>query len=120
MAKEKSKAIELDKNKKLNVEDLAREQNVAVENTTTNIEPIEEMRARLRIKEQDAKYKRITEFITWIAGLLMILTIFGICIWIIIRDGWTADEKKFAFGLVLSIITGFLGFITGRASKGKE
>jgi uncharacterized ion transporter superfamily protein YfcC len=106
--------------KKLNVDDLAREQNVTVENTSTTTEPIEEMRTRLRIKEQDAKYKRIKELFAWIAGLIMILTMFGLCIWIIVRDGWTIDEKRLAFGLVFAIITGFLGFITGRVSKGKE
>lgn len=115
-----STLIKSGETKQLNIDTVAERQNVTVENTTTTLTPLEEMQSQLRIKEADAKYKRIKELILILVGLIMMISVVGFCIWVILRENSTPDEKKIAFGIVGLIVSTFLGYITGRESKGKE
>lgn len=107
-------------NKQLNIEIMAERQNLKVENTTTTITSLEEMQSQLRIKEADATYKRIRDLILLLFGLLMIVSVFSLCIWILLKENIPSEYKTFAFATIGAIVAGFIGYFTGRASKEKD
>jgi VIT1/CCC1 family predicted Fe2+/Mn2+ transporter len=77
----------------------------------------DERAARLRIEEAEAAHKRRKD--TALHGLSFI--VIGVALWLcvraIIKDGATAEDARWAVPLLTAIVTGLVGYITGRASK---
>jgi len=87
---------------------------------TLNIAPYEqpaEMGARLRREQDDAKHARRIELTLYSACLGVIGTTFFICAYIVLFRDTNSETSKWATALLTSIVTGLVGYATGRAKK---
>jgi hypothetical protein len=93
---------------------------VKTSETTEKVQHYEEMMSQLRLKEAEAKHKRIKDLLLNIVGLVIILVALGTCIWMLFRENSTPEDKILARTLLTTIIAGFIGFVTGKANKDKD
>ncbi len=77
----------------------------------------DERAARLRIEEADAVHRRRKDLALHIIAFLVIGVALGLCVWAIARKDATAEDTKWAVPLLTAIVTGFVGYVTGRATK---
>ena len=84
--------------------------------TVNSADPLER-ESSIRIKEADAKHARTKELFLHGLASLTIFTIVLLCVWIIIKKSLTTDEGKLALGLLTTIVSALLGYITGKSSK---
>lgn len=89
-------------------------------------EPREERRARLeqaaaaaehkrKLDEEKDKHERWKERWTLVAGTVIVFVIGAFCLWVIYEDKFT--EKTWATSLLTSMITGIIGYMTGKSSR---
>ncbi|MGI8655512.1 MAG: hypothetical protein ACR2LC_09860 [Pyrinomonadaceae bacterium] len=76
-----------------------------------------ERQARLEIEKADAAHKRRIDLALHITTLAVIAATFGVCVYIILARTFSSDMDKLAAALLTSIVTGLVGYVTGRASK---
>ena len=76
-----------------------------------------EREARLEIEKADAVHKRRIDFALHLAAFVVVGVALCLCVWAIIRADATADERKWATTLLTAIVTGFVGYVTGRSTK---
>jgi heme A synthase len=79
-------------------------------------EPVERS-ARLEIEKADAAHKRQIDFALHIAAFVVVSVALCLCVWAIVRAEATAEDKKWATTLLTAIVTGFVGYVTGRSTK---
>lgn len=98
-----------------NLNELTNSQNVKISITTN--EDSAERETRLRIAEADALHQRQKELLLYrlTAGVIAVVVL--ICAWIVLRRGLSTEEGKLALALLTSIVTGLVGYVTGKASK---
>lgn len=77
----------------------------------------DERATRLRIEEADAAHRRRKDLALHVIALVVIGVALGLCVWAIVKTGSTAEDTKWAVPLLTAIVTGFVGFVTGRATK---
>jgi hypothetical protein len=102
-------------NSRLNLNELASSPDIQL-----SIIPREdpEVRAsRLKIEEANAAHQRQKELILYYVTTVVIALVVIICSWTILKRGLNTEEGKLALALLTSIVTGLLGYVTGRASK---
>lgn len=73
--------------------------------------------ARLRIEEANAAHQRRKELALHVATLVVVGLALGVCFFVMASDGSTADDKKWAQLLLTAIVTGFIGYVTGKSTK---
>ena len=98
-----------------NLNEIANSQNIKISVSTA--EDTLEKETRLRIEEANAIHLRQKEWLVYRLTAFVILLVVGVCIWIILRKGLSTDEGKLALGLLTSIVTGLVGYVTGKASN---
>ena len=76
-----------------------------------------EREARLEIERANAVHKRRIDFALHIAAFVVVGIALCLCVWAIVRDGSTAEDKRWAATLLTAIVTGFVGYVTGRSTK---
>jgi hypothetical protein len=76
-----------------------------------------EREARLEIERATAAHKRRIDFALHIAAFVVVGVALSLCVWAIVRDGSTAEDKRWATTLLTAIVTGFVGYVTGRSTK---
>lgn len=76
-----------------------------------------EREVRLRIEEAEAAHRRRTGFVLHVAALVVIGVAVSLCVWAITKSNSNAEDTKWAVPLLTAIVTGFVGFVTGRATK---
>lgn len=72
---------------------------------------------RLRIEEANAAHQRRKESALHVATLVVVGIAIGVCVFIVLRANSTADDRKWAELLLTAIVTGFLGYVTGKSTK---
>ena len=77
----------------------------------------EERSARIEIEIADAAHKRRIDFALHIAAFIVAGVALILCIWAIVRESSTAEDKRWATTLLTAIVTGFVGYVTGRSTK---
>ncbi len=102
-------------NENFNLNELAIKQNVKLSLATAEDEL--EKTSRLRIEEANALHTRQKEWLVYRLTTLILLIVVGLCAWIILRKGLANDEGKLALGLLTSVVTGLVGYVTGKASS---
>lgn len=76
-----------------------------------------EKESRIRIEEANAAHQRQKELLLYrLTGCVILLSV-ALCCWTVLRKGLAAEEGKLALALLTSIVTGLVGYATGRASK---
>ena len=73
--------------------------------------------SRLRLEEAHALHTRQKEWLIYKLTALILLIVVGLCTWIILSKGLANDEGKLALGLLTSVITGLVGYVTGKAAS---
>jgi hypothetical protein len=73
--------------------------------------------SRLRVEEANAAHQRRKEVILYYNTSVVLALVVIVCSWTILKRGLTTEEGKLALALLTSIVTGLLGYVTGRASK---
>lgn len=85
--------------------------------TLTPREDPVERDSRLRIEEANATHQRRKELILHIAALLVMGVVLGVCVWTIIKTDSSEADKKWAVPILSAMVTGLIGYVTGRATK---
>jgi hypothetical protein len=102
-------------NENFNLNEFATRQNVKISISTG--EDNLEKEVRLRIEEAGATHQRQKELLLYRLSSGVILIVVAVCSWIVLRKGLASEEGKLALALLTSIVTGLVGYVTGRASK---
>jgi multidrug resistance efflux pump len=80
-------------------------------------EDASERETRLRIAEADAVHQRQKELLLYRLTFAVIVTVVILCSWIVLRKGLSTDDGKLALALLTSIVTGLVGYVTGKSAK---
>lgn len=78
-------------------------------------EPIRVQESRIKREESEATHKRWRSTILFVATLIGLGYIFYLCAQILNNPNATADDKKWATAITASIVSGSVGFVTGKA-----
>lgn len=73
--------------------------------------------SRLHREEADAEHQRNKEVLILWAILIAVGVVSVICLWIVLIPGYPAENVKWATTLLTMIVSGGLGYMTGRNSK---
>lgn len=76
-----------------------------------------ERETRLRIEEADAGHRRRKDLILHIAALVVIGVALGLCVWVIVKGDSTVEDKRWAGTVITAIVTGLVGYVTGKSIK---
>lgn len=82
-----------------------------------SVETISEQEARLSILKTTATYERRRDLCLHLVAATAVITVVGLCAWLIIRGPTSSDEVKWAIATLSAITAGFLGFLTGKLVK---
>jgi hypothetical protein len=103
------------KNGKIDLNDLANKPDHQL-SIVPREEPAER-EARLEIEKADAAHKRRIDLALHIAAFVAVGVALCLCVWAIVRENSTAEDKRWATTLLTAIVTGFVGYVTGRSTK---
>ncbi len=101
--------------KRLDLNELIRQPSLKF--TASSIEDVAERESRIRIEEATALHTRQKEWLVYRLTALILLIVVVLCTWVILSKGLANDEGKLALGLLASIVTGLVGYVTGKASN---
>ncbi|HEX4951187.1 MAG TPA: hypothetical protein VFZ34_31310 [Blastocatellia bacterium] len=95
--------------------EIANRQNVKLSITTN--EDLAERESRLRITEADATHQRQKELLLYRLTASVITITVLLSAWVVLRKGLSNEEGKLALALLTSVVTGLVGYVTGKSSK---
>ncbi|MBL8189187.1 MAG: hypothetical protein JNK38_14360 [Acidobacteria bacterium] len=102
-------------NSNLDLNELASSQ--AVKISIATVENTAERESRLRVEEANAAHQRRKEMLLYSVTIGVVSIVVVLCAWVILRKGLATEDGKLALALLTSIVTGLVGYATGRASK---
>jgi len=73
--------------------------------------------SRIRLEEANAAHGRRKDLLLLSSALAVIGVALCLCVWAIVREGSTTADKEWAVPLLTAIVTGLVGYVTGRATK---
>lgn len=73
--------------------------------------------ARLRREQDDAEHQRRKEMAILGAVLASVGVVSVVCLWITLRTGQAAENARWATTLLTTVVSGGLGYMTGKNSK---
>jgi hypothetical protein len=79
-------------------------------------EPLER-EARLEIEKATFVHKRRIDLALHIAAFIAVGVALSLCVWAIVRGESPVEDKRWATTLLTAIVTGFVGYVTGRSTK---
>jgi hypothetical protein len=65
---------------------------------------------------QGAQIRRFKDVVLFVTTILFLVAAFSFCGYLLIGRQFSIDDKKWAMTIATSIITGFVGYITGKKS----
>jgi hypothetical protein len=77
----------------------------------------EVVQSRLRREEADAEHQRHKEVLILWAILITVGVVSVFCLWIVLIPGYPTENVKWATTLLTMIVSGGLGYTTGKNSK---
>ncbi|HEX8073145.1 MAG TPA: hypothetical protein VF546_24570 [Pyrinomonadaceae bacterium] len=104
----------MEKNR-LDLNELAGKQNLNL--TIAPREDPAEMQSRLRREEADAAHQRRKDLTLFVTTFVVIVAAFGICAYIVLGGRASAEADKWATATLTSIVSGLVGYVTGKAVK---
>jgi cation transport ATPase len=75
----------------------------------------EEIQSRLRQQEAEAKHQRTKDWYAFLAGLISLASVGGVCLWIAAGPHSSPDDRKWATGILTSIVTLWAGYLAGKS-----
>jgi hypothetical protein len=73
--------------------------------------------ARRDIEKAESAHRRQISLLLHVAALTVIGVVVVLCVWMLTHAGAESEDRKWATTLLTSVVTGLLGYVTGRASK---
>lgn len=98
---------------KIDLNDLANRHQLSI---VPREEPVQR-ESRIRIEEADAAHRRRKDLLLSGSALVVIGVALCLCVWAVVREGSTASDREWAVPLLTAIVTGLVGYVTGRATK---
>lgn len=105
--------------KRLDLNEMAHRAGHEVDVRVKSAETAEELASRLRREEADARVARIKDLVFSGAFPILVVVVAGFCLWTATRDGSSVDDKKWALALLTLIVSGGVGYLTGKAQGSK-
>ncbi len=102
--------------KRIDFNELVRQAGHSIDFQVKTPETPEEIQSRLRREEAADRHERVMSVI-FVASIIIVTSF---CLWIIARERSTPDERKWATGLITSIVSAGLGYVTGKATARKK
>ena len=102
---------------KIDLNEFVQSQNQDLKFTLTTVEDTTERESRLRIAEADSLHLRSKELLIYRLTAAILIGVVVLCFWVILNKGLSNDEGKLALALLTSIVTGLVGYVTGKSSK---
>jgi pheromone shutdown protein TraB len=102
---------------KIDLNEFVQSQNQNLKFSLTSVEDTAERESRLRIAEADALHLRSKELLIYRLTASILIGVVVLCFWIILNKGLSNDEGKLALALLTSIVTGLVGYVTGKSAK---
>ena len=103
-------------NNNLDLNELANRADHQISINLTSDDP-HKRESEIRIKEADAQHARNKELILHgLTGATVFIVVL-LCVWIIGRKSLSTDDGKLALGLLTTIVSALLGYITGKSAK---
>ena len=102
--------------KRIDFNELVRQAGHSIDFQVKTPETPEEIQSRLRRDEAADRHERLMSIIL----VASILVVTSFCLWVISRERSTTDGRKWATGLVTSIVSAGLGYVTGKAVARKK
>jgi hypothetical protein len=65
----------------------------------------------------DVRFHRCKDITLFCVSLVLLLSAFGFCAYILLSHRFSADDKKWAMAIASSIIMGLLAYLTGKNIK---
>lgn len=69
------------------------------------------------MEKANAVHKRRIDFALHIATFVVVGTALCLCVWAIVQSNSSVEDKRWASTLLTAIVTGFVGYVTGRSTK---
>ena len=66
---------------------------------------------------KDADLRRFKDIALFVIAAVLVLCIFSFCGFILINGQFSSDDKKWAMAIASSIVSAFLGYLTGKHTK---
>lgn len=63
---------------------------------------------------KDACIRQIKDVVLFFVALLLILGVCFFCIYVLVDHSFSIDDKKWATSILFSIVSAFLGYLTGK------
>lgn len=63
---------------------------------------------------KDACIRRTKEIILFVVIIILIVCAFSFCGYVLLSNHFSSDDKKWAMAIASSIISAFLGYLTGK------
>ncbi|HEY0407084.1 MAG TPA: hypothetical protein VGC89_15240 [Pyrinomonadaceae bacterium] len=99
----------------LNLNELVNSQTLSLSLTPTEDPAARE--SRLRIEEASAAHERHKELLLYAVTAIIIAAAFVVCAYVVLSGHFSGEMDKWASATLLSIVTGLLGYVAGKASK---
>ena len=99
---------------RVDIEQRARSRSYKLEE---HVEDAEERASRLKRLEATEEHERWKDRITFITVLCSVVVIGAVCLWVSVDGRFSAEQQRWSTSLLTSLITGFLGYLTGKASR---
>ena len=104
----------MDENK-VRLDDLFGNPNVKL--NITSSEDTTEREARLKREDAAATHERFKEKTLYFLTVSTIAAAFSVCAYMVLSKGFNPDGERWATATLTAILTGLVGYVTGRASK---
>ena len=98
---------------KIDLNDLAKPYHLSI---VSREEP-DQRDSRIRIEEADAAHRRRKDLLLSGSALVVIGVALCLCVWAVVREDSCASDREWAIPLLTAIVTGLIGYVTGRATK---
>ena len=103
-------------NKNLDLNELANRADHQLSITLNSDDPLKR-ESDIRLKEAEAKHQRTKELILHALTSVIMLIVVLLCVWLVTQKTLSTDEGKLALGLLTTIVSALLGYITGKSAK---
>jgi hypothetical protein len=81
----------------------------------TSRESIEELQSRFRQQEANAKHQRTKDWYAFLARWISLASVGVVSLWIAAGPHSSPDDKKWATGILTSIVTLWAGYLAGKS-----
>lgn len=103
-------------NKNLDLNELANRADHQLSISLNTDDPLKR-ESDIRLREAEARHLRTKELLLHGLTSLILVIVVLLCVWLISQKSLSSDEGKLALGLLTTVVSALLGYITGKSAK---